>query len=100
LTKFNNMKPFKTFWTWAFVMLAFVANAQPWTYNFGTTAAAAFSSTTASTTYLPAPSSGTARVRTGGTAGSITLASPGEALGTGAELQMLAGTGSTSTTKF
>jgi hypothetical protein len=94
------MKPFKTFWTWAFVMLAFVANAQPWTYNFGTTAAAAFSSTTASTTYLPAPSSGTARVRTGGTAGSITLASPGEALGTGAELQMLAGTGSTSTTKF
>ena len=97
------MKPFKTLLTWAFVMLAFVANAQPWTYNFGTTAVAAFSSTTASTTYLPAPTSGTARVRCGTattTAGSFTLANPGEALGTGAELQMLSNAGSSSTTKF
>ena len=97
------MKPFKTFWTWAFVMLAFVANAQPWTYDFGTTAAAAFSSTTFSTSYLPAPTSGTARVRCGTAttaAGSFTLANPGEALGTGTELQMLSNAGSSSTTKF
>jgi len=97
------MKPFKTLWTWAFVMLAFVANAQPWTYDFGTASVAAFSSTTASTTYLPVPTSGTARVRCGtatSAAGSFTLANPGEAVGTGTELQMLSNAGSSSTTKF
>ena len=97
------MKPFKTLLTWAFLMLAFVANAQPWTYDFGTATAAAFSSTTASTAYLPAPPSGTARVRTGtatAAAGSFTLANPGVTLGTGTELQMLSNAGSTSTTKF
>jgi hypothetical protein len=97
------MKPFKTLLTWAFLMLAFVANAQPWTYNFGTATAAAFSSTTFSTSYLPAPPSGTARVRCGTattTAGSFTLANPGETIGTGTELQMLSNAGSSSTTKF
>ncbi|MFN5295598.1 MAG: hypothetical protein ACK5BL_08720, partial [Flavobacteriales bacterium] len=97
------MKPFKTLFTWAFLMLAFVANAQPWTYDFGTGTAAAFSSTTASTTYLPAPPSGTARVRTGTAttaAGTFTLANPGEAIGSGTELQMLSNAGSLSTTKF
>lgn len=84
-------------------MLAFVANAQPWTYDFGTASAAAFSSLTASTTYLPVPASGTARVRCGTAttaAGSFTLANPGEAVGTGTELQMLSNAGSSSTTKF
>ena len=97
------MKPFKMYLTWALVMLAFVTNAQPWTYDFGTTTAAAFSSLTASTTYLPAPAAGTARVRCGTAttaAGSFTLANPGEALGTGSELQMLSNAGSASTTKF
>lgn len=97
------MKLFKTLFTLAFAMSAFVANAQPWIYDFGTANAAAFSSTLASTTYLPTPYSGTARVRVGGAstaAGSITLANPGEALGSGAELQMLSNAGSSSTTKF
>jgi len=103
MTKFKIMKPFKTLFTLAFVMLAFVANAQPWIYDFGTANAAAFSSTTASSTYLPAATSGTARVRVGTAttaAGSFTLANPGEALGSGTELQMLSNAGSSSVTKF
>jgi hypothetical protein len=97
------MKLFRTLFTLAFAMSAFVANAQPWIYDFGAASAGAFSSTTASTSYLPAPPSGTARVRTGTAttvAGSFTLANPGEALGSGTELQMLSNAGSSSTTKF
>ena len=103
MTKFKIMKLFKTLFTLAFAMSAFVANAQPWIYDFGTENAAAFLSNIASTTYLPTPASGTARVRVGGAstaAGSFTLANPGEALGSGAELQMLSNAGSSSTTKF
>jgi formylglycine-generating enzyme required for sulfatase activity len=97
------MKLFKTLFTLAFAMSAFVANAQPWIYDFGVANAGAFSSTFASTSYLPAPPSGTARVRVGNpitAAGSFTLANPGEALGSGTELQMLSNAGSASTTKF
>jgi len=97
------MKSFKLFCTWTFVVLAYVTNAQPWTYNFGTGTAAAFTNTTASTTYLPAPPAGTARVRTGtatSAAGTFTLVNPGIALGSGTELQMVSNAGSSSTTKF
>ena len=103
MTKFKIMKLFKTLFTLAFAISAFVTNAQPWIYDFGTAGAAAFSSTTASTSYLPAPASGTTRVRVGTAitaAGSFTLANPGEALGSGTELQMLSNAGSTSVTKF
>lgn len=83
-----------------------VGFSQPWTYDFGTgtgTPSGVFTSTTASTTYLPAPSSGggTARVRVGTNPGSISLINPGLAsLGSGSELQIVSNTGSASTTKF
>jgi len=73
---------------------------QPWTYNLGT-GTGSFTSNTASTTFLPAPTSGTARVRVGTNPGSIVMANPGLAsLGTDTELQITSNTGSTSTTKF
>jgi hypothetical protein len=94
------MKPFKSSLTWAFMMLALIANAQPWTYNFGT-GTGSHTSTTASTAFLPAPSSGTARVRVGTNPGSIALVNPGlAALGTDSELAITSNTSSSSTTKF
>ncbi|KAF0196257.1 MAG: hypothetical protein FD166_2559 [Bacteroidetes bacterium] len=73
---------------------------QPWTYNLGT-GTGSFTSSTASTTFLPAPTSGIARVRVGTNPGSIVMANPGLAsLGTDTELQITSNTGSASTTKF
>jgi hypothetical protein len=90
-----------------FVLMLFseLATAQPWTYDFGTgtgSPSGSFTSTTASTSYLPAPSTngGTSRVRVGTNPGSIALVNPGIAIGTGSELQITSNTGSTSTTKF
>jgi hypothetical protein len=60
-----------------------------------------FTSSTASTSFLPTPSSGTARVRVGTNPGSFVLANAGlSGLGTSSELQFTSNTGSTSTTKF
>ncbi|MBW8362802.1 MAG: putative Ig domain-containing protein [Kaistella sp.] len=72
-----------------------------WTYDFGT-GTGTFTSSTASTSFLPAPQSngGTARVRVGTNPGSIILANPGLALGSGSEMQFKTNSGSTSTTKF
>ncbi|MDO9633842.1 MAG: chitobiase/beta-hexosaminidase C-terminal domain-containing protein [Paludibacter sp.] len=73
---------------------------QPWVYNFGT-GTGTFTSSTASTSFLPAPPSGTARVRVGTNPGSFVLANPGLAgLGSDTELQFTSNTGSTSTSKF
>ncbi len=86
----------------SFLFLMVIAKAQPWTYDFGTTAAS-FNSSTASTSFLPAPATGggTSRVRVGTNPGSIATVNPGLAiLGSGAELQIASNTGSTSTTKF
>ena len=81
-------------------MLAFVANAQPWTYNFGT-GTGTFNTAAASTTFLPTPASGVARVRCGTNPGSFVLSNPGlTALGTDTELAFTSNTGSTSTSKF
>lgn len=73
---------------------------QVWTYNFGNSTGS-FTSSTASTNFLPTPGSGTARVRVGTNPGSISLENPGLAnLGTDSELKITSNTGSTSTTKF
>lgn len=73
---------------------------QPWVYDFGT-GTGTFTSSTASTSFLPAPPSGTARVRVGTNPGSFVLANPGLAdLGADTELQFTSNTGSTSTSKF
>lgn len=76
------------------------AIAQPWTYDFGT-GTGSFTSSTASTSFLPTPTSGTSYVRVGTNPGSIAMVNPGlTGLGTGTELQITSNTGSTSTTKF
>ncbi|NPV36161.1 MAG: T9SS type A sorting domain-containing protein [Bacteroidales bacterium] len=77
-------------------MPAMVVWGQPWTYNFGT-GNGSFTSGN-STSFLPSPSSGTARVRIGTGGGSINLNNPGTTLGTNTELQIVAATG-TSTNK-
>lgn len=81
-----------------FLMGSNVTSAQPWTYDFGT--ATGNPATNPATNFFASTPSGggTYRVRSG-TAGVITLANPGTTLGTGSELQITAGTG-TSTTKF
>ena len=72
---------------------------QTWIYDFGTSTGT-FSSSTASTSFLPSPTSGTSRVRVGSNPGSFTLVNPGISLGANSELQMTSNTSSTSTTKF
>jgi hypothetical protein len=100
MTKHNPMKPFKSLLTWALIMLALVANAQPWTYNFGT-GTGTLNTATASTAFLPAAPAGTSRVRIGTNPGSFVLSNPGlAALGTDTELAFTSNTGSSSTTKF
>jgi hypothetical protein len=75
-----------------------MAWAQPWTYDFGTGTGSWTSG--ASTTFLPTPSSGTARVRVGGAGGGFYLQNPGLAsLGSETELKITAPT-STSANKF
>ena len=82
------------------LILGNVAISQPWTYDFGI-GTGTFISTTASTAFLPTPTSGTARVRVGTNPGSFVLANPGLAsLGTNTELQFSSNTGSSSTSKF
>ncbi|MFM7104154.1 MAG: hypothetical protein ACKOW8_01435, partial [Flavobacteriales bacterium] len=93
----------KNLFTWAFIMLAFVANAQPWTYDFGTGTGTANNTNagTGNTTFFTGTPSGggTYRVRIGKAGGSLILANPGTTLGTGTEAQLNAAT-STSTNKF
>lgn len=74
---------------------------QPWTYDFGTGTGSYTTASGVSTTFLPTPSSGTARVRVGGAGGGgFYLDNPGLAsLGTATELRIVAPTG-TSVGKF
>jgi autotransporter-associated beta strand protein len=89
--------------SWIFLILVFCSGTeswgQPWTYDFGTSTGN-YTSSSASETFLPNPSSGTDRVRVGTNPGSIILANPGISLGSGSELQITSNTGSSSTTKF
>src|SRR5262245_60347474 len=63
-----------------------ICQAQPWLYDFGT-GTGTFNSSTASTSFLPPPTSGTASVRVGTNPGSIVLDNPGlVSLGSGSEL--------------
>ena len=74
---------------------------QPWTYNFGTGTGSYTTPNSASTTFLPAPPSGTARVRIGTGGGSFHLENPGlPALGTESEFRASASTSSSSMNKF
>ncbi|MFN5621358.1 MAG: T9SS type A sorting domain-containing protein [Flavobacteriales bacterium] len=97
------MKPFKSLLAWAFVMLALVSNAQPWTYDFGTGTGTANNTTAGSglTTFFSGTPSGggTYRVRVGAGGGTIALVDPGSSLGAGTEAVLTATTG-TSTNKF
>ncbi len=95
-----NCKSFTTLLWLLSIIFTNQLSAQPWTYNFGT-GTGSHTSSTASTSFLPAPTSGTARVRVGTNPGSITLANAGLAdLGSGSELQITSNTSSSSTTKF
>jgi hypothetical protein len=90
----------KIYFLLVMVLASVSVMAQPWTYDFGT-GTGSFTSSTASTSFLPTPPAGTARVRVGTNPGSIVMANPGLAtLGTNTELQISSNTGSTSTTKF
>ncbi|MDD5183777.1 MAG: DUF1533 domain-containing protein, partial [Paludibacter sp.] len=98
------MRKFTYFKTMLLAVMMMVGSgsvwATLWTYDFGS-GTGSFTSSTASTSFLPTPTSGTARVRVGTNPGSIVLANPGLAsLGTNTELQITSNTGSTSTTKF
>ncbi|MFT5753180.1 MAG: hypothetical protein ACI924_000388, partial [Flavobacterium sp.] len=89
----------KSFLLLAFLALGQLGFGQVWNYDFGT-GTGSFSSSTASTSFLPSPTSGTARVRVGTNPGSIVLANPGISLGSTSEMQFTSNTGSTSTTKM
>lgn len=84
------------------MMFAYVANAQPWTYKFGTTIGALSTSNTASTTFLNGLSAtpaggGTYRVRVSNSqGGSFNVDNPGTSLGTTGELRIVAPTGASS----
>ena len=85
-----------------FALLEAKAQNSSWTYDFGTTSAAPYASTTYSTAYLPAPTTGggNAGVRaSSATEGQIELTTAGIAGVTGAELKMTGGT-TTSGAKF
>lgn len=71
------------------LLLISMAWGQPWSYNFGTDTNS-YTTVGASTTFLPAPPSGTARVRIGAS-GSFNLENPGlTGLGSGTELRIVA----------
>jgi hypothetical protein len=78
-----------------FALLEAKAQNSSWMYDFGTASAAAYTSTTYSTSYLPVPLSGggNAGVRaSSATEGSVELTTTGIAGGSGAELKMTSGT--------
>lgn len=87
------------------VLLVLMGNygwGQTWSYDFGASTGT-FTSSTASTSFLPTPTTGggTSRVRVGTNPGSFVLANPGLSnLGSNSEMQITSNTGSTSTTKF
>ncbi|MBN2828817.1 MAG: T9SS type A sorting domain-containing protein [Candidatus Cloacimonetes bacterium] len=94
------MKSYKIF---SFLCLLFAItiniSADTWNYDFGT-GTGSFITAGQSTTFLPAPPSGTARVRVGTAGGSINMDNPGLAgLGTNTELRIVAPT-STQYNKF
>jgi hypothetical protein len=82
-------------------LLAPAVSAQPWTYDFGTGTGAFTTTSGSSTTFLPAPPSGTTFVRHSSAAGAdIVLANPGDpTLGTATELQLFIPNATTSVTK-
>jgi len=66
--------------------------SQPWNYNFGTVVDSL--ATGVSTSFLPSPPVGGARIRIGSQGGSVALVSPGHnALGSGSELHLHAPSG-------
>lgn len=74
-----------------FLFLNLLGYSQPWVYDFGTATGSYSISGGASTSFLPTPSSGIARVRVGTNGGSFNLNNPGlTGFGTGTELNMLA----------
>lgn len=76
----------------AVLLLCSFAQAQPWTYDFGTVAATFTSG--ASSGFLPPPPSGSARVRIGSQGGAVELRNPGDTrLGAGCEAALVAPTG-------
>lgn len=81
------------------VLFSISADAQPWTYDFGTGTGS--HTTGASTTFFTGTptNGGTYRVRVGTGNGSFNLVNPGTSLGSATELQMPAASG-TSTNKF
>ncbi|MFL9829337.1 chondroitinase family polysaccharide lyase [Flavobacterium sp. ST-87] len=85
-----------------FALLEVKAQNSTWMYDFGTTTAAPYTSTTYNTSYLPAPTTegGNAGVRaSSSTEGKIELTTTGLAGGSGAELKMTGGA-TTSGAKF
>ncbi|KDN55686.1 chondroitinase family polysaccharide lyase [Flavobacterium seoulense] len=81
-----------------FALLEAKAQNSSWMYDFGNAAIAPYTSTTYSSTYLPAAMSGggNAGVRaSSATEGAIELTTAGVAAGTGAELKMTGGTTTT-----
>jgi hypothetical protein len=83
------------------IIVAFASNAQPWTYDFGTSTGTYNTASGVSTSFLPTPptNGGTASVRVGTTAGSFVMANPGSPIGTNSDLVITAPT-STSLNKF
>lgn len=80
----------------AFTLLSIIASsfarAQPWNYDFG--GGTGTHDSGASTSFLPAPPSGNARVRIGSQGGSVELCNPGDPrLGNGSEAVLTAPTG-------
>jgi len=76
------------------------ANAQPWTYDFGTAEATLNSNGQSITFFTGLPSGGgTYKVRSGTGGGTIALVNPGTSLGSGSELQIQMST-TLSTNKF
>lgn len=79
----------------AFVVFHLVlipVHAQPWQYDFGT--ATGIHSTGASSSFLPTPASGGARVRIGTQGGSVAMQNPGDTrLGSASECVLVAPTG-------
>lgn len=69
--------------------------SQPWVYDFGTASSVFNTVNSSSTSFLPTPSSGTARVRIGNNGGSFNLNNPGLTdLGSGSELNAIAASSS------
>jgi hypothetical protein len=86
---------------YSFILFSVIKiSAQPWSYNFGTSTGSYTTASSSSTSFLPTPSSGTARVRVGSAGGGFHLSLPGlSGFGSDTELRIVAAA-STSVNKF